>query len=324
MNLNLNRFSDCRILVIGDLMLDEYLWGDVDRISPEAPVPIVSVNREDFRLGGAGNVINNLVDLGARVYASGIAGAGRSGDILVDRLVKSGVNTDGIVRVDDRPTIRKTRIIAANQQVLRIDREKIGPIPDRFMPPIHAYIKKQIPEVDVVIVSDYGKGLITDALMETITLLSRHHRKISIADPKGIDFTKYAGVYLITPNKKEAGIAAGVMVKDDESILRAGRRLLGTVRSEAVLITCGKDGMILMRKDSPPLKIKARAKQVFDVSGAGDTVIAVMGLAVASGAAFEEAAQIANIAAGVVVGKIGTATVSRDELEAELEMHRPK
>ena len=322
MNIDLSRFSDCQVLVIGDLMLDEYLWGDVDRISPEAPVPIVSINREDFRPGGAGNVINNLVALGATVYATGITGADRLGEALIKRLKKSGVATEGIVRADDRPTIRKTRIIAADHQVLRVDREKIAPVPDRFMAPILRYIEKQIPEVDAVIVSDYGKGLITDTLMESITTLTRQHRKISIADPRGVDFARYADVYLITPNRKEAGLAAGVDTRDDDGVLKAGSRLLEVVRCEAVLITCGKDGMVLMRKDSPPFKIKAQTRQVFDVSGASDTVAAVMGLSAASGATFEVGAQLANMAAGIVVGKIGTATVSRDELEAALEQNR--
>ncbi|NOY69573.1 MAG: D-glycero-beta-D-manno-heptose-7-phosphate kinase [Deltaproteobacteria bacterium] len=320
-NFDISRFRGLRILVIGDLMVDEYLWGDVDRISPEAPVPVVSVKRESNRLGGAGNVIGNLSAMGALVYAAGIAGRDRWGDIMLESLAGLGADAGGIVRTDERPTIRKTRVIAADQQVLRIDREKTTPVPDFILPPIHEFIEKYIPQSDAVLISDYGKGLISDSLMETVTLLCKKHGKICIADPKGIDYSRYAGVDLITPNKKEAGLAAGVDITDEQALERAGKRLLDIVSTKAVLITCGKDGMVLMDDRMPPVRIKARARQVYDVSGAGDTVLAVMGLCAASGATFGDGARLANVAAGIVVGKIGAATVSLGELEEAMRLN---
>lgn len=322
MNTDLDAFTRKKVMVIGDLMLDEYLWGDVERISPEAPVPIVSVRHENFRLGGAGNVVNNLVDLGAQVMVSGIIGAGARGQLLLDCLAALNIETGGIVQVDDRPTIRKTRIIASDQQVLRIDWEKVAPVPDRFLPPIYRFIEQYVPEVDAVIVSDYGKGLISESLMETITGHARKHNKFAVADPKGMDFTRYAGVNMVTPNKKEASLAAGIDIIDEDSLNKAGRRLLDIVGSESMLITLGKDGMVLMRDQQAPFPIKARSKQVYDVSGAGDTVLAVMGLSAAAGFCLEDSARLANIAAGIVVGKIGTATVTVDELKAALSQEQ--
>lgn len=319
MNLDLDAFSRRKLLVIGDLMIDEYLWGDVERISPEAPVPIVLIRDETFRLGGAGNVVNNLVDLGAKVMVTGVIGTGKNGKLMLDRMAALEIETGGIVQLNDRPTIRKTRIIASDQQVLRIDWEKIAPIPDRFIPPVNRYLEQYIPEVDAVIVSDYGKGLISDALMETITTRAKASGKFVIVDPKGMDFSKYSGVNMITPNKKEASLAAGIDIIDENSLIRAGNRLLEIVGSESVLITLGKDGMVLMRNSAPPFYIKAKSKQVYDVSGAGDTVLAVMGLCIASGISLEQSARLANIAAGIVVGKIGTATVTVEELRAALE-----
>ena len=318
MNIDLSAFSRRNILVIGDLMIDEYLWGDVERISPEAPVPIVQIREENYRLGGAGNVVNNLVDLGARVMVTGVIGTGKQGTLMLERLAALNIETGGVVRLSDRPTIRKTRIIAADQQVLRIDWEKVAPVPEEFMPPINKFLEQYIPEVDAVIVSDYGKGLISEKLMQTITAAARQHGKFAVVDPKGLDFSRYAGVDMITPNKKEASLAAGIDIMDEPSLIRAGNRLLDIVGAETVLITLGKDGMALMRKEAAPFYIKAKSKQVYDVSGAGDTVLAVMGLGVASGFSLEESARIANVAAGIVVGKIGTATASVDELRAAL------
>lgn len=315
-------FSERRVLVVGDLMIDEYMWGDVERISPEAPVPIVSVRNETYRLGGAGNVVNNLVDLGAKVVVTGVVGTDNRGKMLLEKMASLDIETGGIIRLDDRPTIRKTRIIASDQQVLRIDWEKIAPVPDDQLPPIHRFLEQFIPEVDAVIVSDYGKGLVSAALMERVTAAAGKHGKFAIADPKGLDFSRYAGVSMITPNKKEASLAAGIDIVDESSLNRAGNRLLEIVNSDSVLITLGKDGMQLMRKGAAPFHIKARSKQVYDVSGAGDTVLAVMGLAAASGFSMEDCARLANIAAGIVVGKIGTATVSVEELREALALNK--
>jgi D-beta-D-heptose 7-phosphate kinase/D-beta-D-heptose 1-phosphate adenosyltransferase len=314
----IGNFKNCHILVVGDLMLDEYLWGEVDRISPEAPVQIVSVKNEEYTLGGSGNVVNNLVKLGAKVSAAGVVGPGKEGECLLEKFKALGVNTDSVIEAPDRFTTRKTRIIAANQHVLRIDRETRKDITEEISRMLIRNIMDQIQFVDVVLISDYGKGVVTPRLLSKITAVVKKRRKITIADPKGIDFTKYAEVAVLTPNKKEAGAAAGIEIETESDIVAAGRKILRSVSVDSLLITCGKDGMVLFERDKKPHKISAEARQVFDVSGAGDTVLAVLGLALASGATLKQGAALANTAAGIVVGKVGTATVSAQELNAAL------
>ena len=318
MNIDVSKFKECRVLVIGDLMIDEYLWGDVDRISPEAPVQVVAVKKEESTLGGSGNVVNNLAALGAKVFAAGVIGTGRNGKMLLKRLGYLGVDAGGVVREHGRPTTRKTRILAAHQHVLRIDRETRKEISGETLDKITCFIEKVIPETDVVIVSDYGKGLITKTLMARVVKSVKKHGKIIIADPKGLDYSKYSGVTLITPNRKEAALASGVEITNNSSLMEAGTKIIDSAGIERLLVTCGKDGMVLFERDKKPYKIRAEARQVFDVSGAGDTVIAVLGLCLASGASFRAAASVANTAAGIVVGKVGTATVSEKELTAAL------
>jgi D-beta-D-heptose 7-phosphate kinase / D-beta-D-heptose 1-phosphate adenosyltransferase len=312
------RFSQCRILVIGDLMIDEYLWGEVDRISPEAPVQIVEVNREEFTLGGAGNVIHNLVVLGAEVSAVGVVGAGYDGDLLIEMLKKLNVNIDGIVQDSHRLTTRKTRIIASSQHVLRIDRETRKEVSRNTYELIVNNLENQISRVDMVLVSDYGKGTLTRPLLSWLVECCKRKKKMIIVDPKGLDFTKYSGVTLLTPNKKEASLASNLEITDDDSLFRAATLLLEKVNLERLLITCGKDGMVLFEKNAKPYRIHTEAKQVYDVSGAGDTVLSVLGLALATGATFQQAASLANMAAGIVVGKIGTATITQKELASAM------
>jgi D-beta-D-heptose 7-phosphate kinase / D-beta-D-heptose 1-phosphate adenosyltransferase len=300
-------------------MIDEYLWGEVDRISPEAPVQIVEVNREEFALGGAGNVIHNLVVLGAEVSAIGVVGVGYDGKILVDMLKKLKVNIEGIIPDSQRPTTRKTRIIASNQHVLRIDRETRKEISQNTYELIVKSLENQIPQTDMVLVSDYGKGTLIRPLLSKIVEICKSNKKMIIVDPKGLDFKKYSGVTLITPNKKEASLASNIEITDDHSLSQAAIFLLEKVKLEKLLITCGKDGMVLFEKNVQPYRIYTEAKQVFDVSGAGDTVLAVLGLALATGANFQTAASLANTAAGIVVGKIGTATVTQKELASAME-----
>ena len=313
------KFDRCKILVVGDLMVDEYLWGEVERISPEAPVQVVSIKNEDYSLGGSGNVVNNIVALGAKVSAVGVIGTGRDGQFLLNKLNELGVDIAGIFQDSDRPTTRKTRIIASSQHVLRIDRETKESISEPTFEAIAKFIEDKIPDVDVVLISDYGKGLITEALLARLIAAAQKHKKITIADPKGLDFSKYSGVSLITPNKKEAALASGIEVVDEETLLEAGNKILQRVGIDKLLITCGKDGMVLFDRNKAPYKIRAETRQVYDVSGAGDTVLAVFGLAVASGVSFEDGAVLANTAAGIVVGKVGTATVSRQELASALK-----
>jgi D-beta-D-heptose 7-phosphate kinase/D-beta-D-heptose 1-phosphate adenosyltransferase len=314
--MNPEKFNKCRLLVVGDLMIDEYVWGDVDRISPEAPVPVVSVTREDYTLGGSGNVVNNLAALGARIQVAGVTGTGPGGDIVARRFEALGVDVGGVVRDPRRPTTRKTRIIAASQQVLRIDRETVQDIAGETRKSIATYIAKAIPAVDVVLISDYGKGLLTRDLLATIIEKARQSGKPAIVDPKGLNFEKYRNAFLITPNKKEAGLAAGVEIVDQKTLDAAAAAIFKKTGAQNLLITCGKDGMALYEGTAGPTIIHSQARQVFDVSGAGDTVVAVTGLALSAGQTLQEAAALANVAAGIVVGKIGTATVSLAELAA--------
>ncbi len=319
MEIDISALKDCHVLVVGDLMIDEYLWGTVERISPEAPVQVVSVDREELTLGGSGNVINNLVALGARVSAVGVTGTGPNGKCLRDELSRLGVDSVGIISEKNRPTTKKTRIIAAQQQVLRIDRES----KDRLLKKTHNAIvraaEKMIPAVDVVLISDYGKGLVSAELVTKLTSKVRKHGKTAIVDPKGLDFSKYSGAHLITPNKKEAASAAGIEITDDKSLIEAGRRLKKKTGVDKLLITCGKDGMVFFEAGRKPKKISTKARQVFDVSGAGDTVLAVLGLACAAGLPFDQAVTLANMAAGLVVAKVGTATVSKKELAEAIQ-----
>lgn len=316
--LDISAFKNCRILVIGDLMIDEYLWGEVDRISPEAPVPVVNVNRNDYTLGGSGNVVNNLAALGAKVFVVGVIGTRTNGSRLLRKFKKLNVDTQGIIRETDRPTTIKTRIIATNQHVLRIDRETRKEISFQTTRALRNTVLKKIADIDVVIISDYGKGLVTVPLVEDIVKSANKHDKITIVDPKGLDFKKYAGVTILTPNKKEAALAAGIEIIDETSFTKAAKAIKKTTGIGNLLITCGKDGMVLFEKNRKPYRIETQARQVFDVSGAGDTVVAVTGLALAAGFPLQKAVAFANTAAGIVVGKVGTATVTARELETAL------
>lgn len=315
---DVSAFSGCRVLVVGDLMLDEYVWGSVDRISPEAPVQIVTVEREEYTLGGAGNVVNNLAALGARVSVTGVIGTLADGDRMMALFDALGVDASGVVRDPDRPTTRKTRIIAANQHVLRIDRETRSTIPKEIHRRITAFILEKLPESDVILISDYGKGVVTPALIRRAAAGADACGRVAVADPKGLDFSKYAGLSMLTPNQKEAALAAGLDITDEDSLVRAAGRILQTSGVRNLLVTRGKDGMMLFQEGEAPYVIPSRARQVYDVSGAGDTVLSVLGLGVAAGLSFREAAEMANTAAGIVVGKVGTATVTPEELSAAL------
>lgn len=316
--IDINKFKRLKALVIGDLMIDEYLWGSVDRISPEAPVPVVCVQKESQTLGGAGNVINNLVAMGAAVCAIGTAGTGKAGQMIFEKLEDLGIGTDGIISEPQRPTTRKTRIIASNQQVLRIDKEDKKNITDKTLKKLVANIEKNIKEVDLVILSDYNKGLITQNLVQETVRLAQKYQVLTLADPKSLNFSKYESVTVLTPNKKEASLAANMEIQSDQDLLDAGNKIMEIVKLEKLLITCGKDGMMLFEKGKSPFHIESNAQQVFDVSGAGDTVISLLGLGLAAGADFKQSAQIANAAAGIVVAKVGTATASIDELKQAL------
>ena len=306
-------FRKASVLVVGDVIMDHFIWGKVERISPEAPVPVVEVTRETVLLGGSANVVNNITALGGRCYLTGIVGRDRDGTLLLKMLRERGVELGGIVVDSRRPTTIKTRIIAHSQQVVRFDREKKNPISQRKIARILDYVEKTLKKVDVVVVSDYSKGLVTEELMEGLKELARQRQKPIVVDPKVEHFHYYHGVELVTPNNLEASRASGVEIRDEETLHRAGRILLDSLGSKAVLITRGEQGMSLFEKDRDT-HIPTVAREVYDVSGAGDTVVGVMALALSAGADYREAAVLANMAAGIVVGKVGTAVVHPEEL----------
>ncbi|WP_291347821.1 D-glycero-beta-D-manno-heptose-7-phosphate kinase [Desulfobacula sp.] len=316
--INIDDFKKVKALVIGDMMIDEYLWGSVDRISPEAPVPVVSVQKESHALGGAGNVIHNLVAMGAQVVAIGTAGTGKAGQMIFEKLEDLGIETDGIISEPQRPTTRKTRVIASNQQVLRIDKEIKKNINGKTLEKLVKIIESKIKDADLIILSDYDKGLITRGLVQQIVKLAGKHNVLTIADPKSLNFSKYEQLSILTPNRKEASLAANMDINSEQDLFAAGRKIMDQVKLDRLLITCGKDGMALFEKGKEPYTIESRARQVFDVSGAGDTVISLLGLGLAVGATFNQSASIANAAAGIVVAKVGTATASIDELKQAL------
>ncbi len=324
----IEKFPKAKILVIGDLILDEYIFGDVERISPEAPVPVIWAGRRDFSLGGAANVANNLRALGVDVSLVGMVGSDHNGKILQEELEKRKIDIEGIFE-DKRPTTLKTRFIASHQQVLRCDWEDKDPLSKSFVSRIFRFVEKNIDKFDALIIEDYGKGLITCDLLNRIKPLALEKRKIITVDPKEEHFHYYRGVTAITPNRKEAESAIrNIKITDSENQLNiytdrlltdkdidlAGKELLNYLNCQGVLVTLGEKGMRLFEKNKHLEHIETAALEVFDVTGAGDTVISVFTLALSCGAKMLEAAHLANFAAGVVVGKIGAATVSREEL----------
>lgn len=315
-------FAGKRIVVLGDLMLDEFIWGRVRRISPEAPVPVVEVDRQTLALGGAGNVVSNLVALGATATPIGVAGDDLDAERLRVAFGELGVSTARLVVDAARPTTVKTRIIAHNQQVVRADRESRAAIGAAMEDRVADGFLRAIEEADAVVVSDYGKGLLTPRLLARALEAARERGLIVCLDPKMRSFVHYQPVTVITPNNQEAADASGVSIEDEQSLTEAGRKLLGSIDARAVLITRGEEGMALFTGGGPGgaevTHIPTVAREVYDVTGAGDTVIATLALALAGGASLVEAAVLANHGAGVVVAKVGTASVTQEELLATI------
>jgi D-beta-D-heptose 7-phosphate kinase/D-beta-D-heptose 1-phosphate adenosyltransferase len=310
-----------RILVIGDLMLDEFVWGKVGRISPEAPVPVVEVTGESFYPGGAANVARNLREFTESVAVMGMIGKDPSGEQLRDLLMQGKIDMSHTIEDAGIRTIVKTRIIAQNQQVVRVDREKIAAPSPEMAADIIRVVRDKLPQLDAIIFEDYGKGLLSSELVAQIARDARAARKIVTADPNPRHLIDWPGITAATPNRAEAFLAAGVPLreatsspKDDADLANAGTVLLKKWDMQYLLITLGEDGMMLFQKNAPPHHIPTKAQQVFDVSGAGDTAIALFTLALCCEATPVEAAEIANHASAVVIGKLGTATVTRDEL----------
>ena len=312
----MQRFSELKILVLGDFMLDQFIWGRVDRISPEAPVPIVDVERESFSLGGAGNVVQNLEAMGAHAIPVGVLGEDDAGRRLLGLFRERNVDTESLFRME-RPTTVKTRILAHQQQVVRVDRELKTQIDDANRSRVASRFLEMLDQVDAVIVSDYSKGTITPNLLEEILPEARKQNKLVCVDPKIRFFSSYTPVTILTPNVSEASSVLGYPIQTEAELAEAGERILKAIDCQALLITRGDKGMALFH-DGRMALVPARAREVYDVTGAGDTVITVLCLALAAGVELLDAVKMTNIAAGIVVGKIGTGTVSPQELLAEL------
>jgi rfaE bifunctional protein kinase chain/domain len=309
-----------RVLVVGDVMLDEFIWGKVGRISPEAPVPVVEVTGESFHVGGAGNVARNVRSMGGEAVLVGVVGKDRAAERLWQELGDCGV-TPALVAADNgRPTTVKTRIVAHHQQVVRADREHSDDIPAALEERVIAAVRDALPKCGVLVLSDYQKGVATPRVMKETLALSRKHGVPVLVDPKVRHFALYQRVALVTPNQLEAEQATGLRIRSESDLQAAGEKILKRLRCGAVLITRGEAGMSLFVPGAKPLHVPTAAREVFDVTGAGDTVIATLALAVAAGARLEEAARLANFAAGVAVGKVGTATVSPAELLAAVKL----
>jgi rfaE bifunctional protein kinase chain/domain len=311
----IDQFPKTRVLVIGDIIMDEYIWGDVSRISPEAPVPVVDVKRETKMLGGAGNVVNNISSLGGEAILCGVVGDDSTGQQVVKMVKNLGVGTKGILQEPGRPTTIKTRIVAQHQQVVRFDRESRREILPESIKRLLAFVSKMRRDIHAVVVSDYAKGVISPQLMEGLRELVADSGIVLGVDPKKNNFEHYKGIDVITPNHHEASAFSRIEIADDETLVRAGKQILRHLNCRSVLITQGKDGMTLFEKRGEPVHIPTVARKVFDVTGAGDTVISTFCLGLAAGMDLKSAALISNFAAGIVVGEVGTSTVKAEELK---------
>ncbi len=314
----IDKFPKTRTLVVGDVMLDHYLWGQVSRISPEAPVPVVNVTRENVLLGGSTNVVNNIHSLGGRVSVCGVIGNDDPGRQLTHMLREQGIHTDGLIVEHNRPTTIKTRVLAHNQQVVRFDREAKTGIEKETHQQLYAYVKQQVRDgLDAIVVSDYCKGVVTKELVRDLVALAKKHKVLVAVDPKISHFGIYRGVSILTPNTKEASLGSRIDIDDEKSLIRAGKLLLDRLKCGAVLITRGEHGMSLFERGGIT-HIPTVAREVYDVTGAGDTVISTLTLAMAAGASVGDAARLSNFAAGIVVGIVGTATVKPEELKQKI------
>ena len=313
----LESFKGVKILVVGDFMLDHYTWGSVDRISPEAPVVVVKVNEESIRAGGAGNVAANLCELGADVRICGLAGEDKNSELLLDRLKSRGANTEGLVTDASRLTISKNRVVAHSQQVVRVDRESTEPISEATAENLRASMLEQLKDAQGVIVSDYGKGVWGKLLQDSLFAEVANKLPV-IIDPKPINKQFYKGASLITPNRKEAEELSGIRISSVEEAVRAGANIIEQLGVEIALVTLGEKGMVLVESENQFTHIETEAREVFDVSGAGDTVVSVMGLSLAAGVNATDAAKLANAAAGIVVAEVGTVAIEASKLAKQV------
>ncbi|MGE5218540.1 MAG: D-glycero-beta-D-manno-heptose-7-phosphate kinase [Chloroflexota bacterium] len=317
----LDEFAGRHLLVIGDLMLDRFIWGEVERLSPEAPVPVLRVIDEKTSLGGAANVIHNVRSLGGRVTACGIVGRDDAGGRILAALKKVGASTAGVFIDGAFQTIQKSRVIASphHQQIVRLDRENRQPIAPATLKKMREFIAAKAARVDAIVISDYGKGAVHDELLDTVAAIVGKRKIICVVDPKKENYGSYRLPTLVTPNKTEASEAAGIPITDETTLRMAGNKLLRKWRAQAVLITRGAEGMSLFRPRLPVKHFPTAPRDVFDVTGAGDTVVAVCALSLAGGAAYEEAAVLANLAAGFVGDEVGTVAVPIEKLRRIIE-----
>lgn len=310
----LNRLSDLRLLVVGDLMVDRYQWGDVERISPEAPVPVVKVHHEETRLGGAANVIQNLRALGCRVGVCGVVGDDEAGRELLGRLAGLGVASEGVVTDGERPTTVKMRVMARNQQLVRCDWESTAPVGAAVRERLGDFLPAALAQYDGVIVSDYGKGLLSGPLASDLVAACGKSDRAVVVDPKGHDYARYQGATCLTPNQHEAAEVTGLAGDGEATALAAGRRLMEALGTQYLCVTRGSRGVLGITAAGEHRFLAARAREVYDVTGAGDTFISLLGALLIAGRPFFECVELANLAAGIVVGKLGTATATVPEL----------
>ncbi|MCD6327788.1 D-glycero-beta-D-manno-heptose-7-phosphate kinase [bacterium] len=313
-----DRFSELSIMVVGDLMVDEYMWGEVSRVSQEAPVPIVAIGKRSFRLGGACNVATNIAAVGARALLVGVVGDDYRAGVLRGMLNERGISTDGLIHDADRATTTKTRVIARGQQIVRCDEESTEELSKGPREQVIEFVEKHIDEVDGIAIEDYGKGVICPDVTREVLKIARSRGKIITVDPKDENFLLYKDVTVMTPNQHEVATFLGKRIETLDELITATRKLRDETRSKAILATRGEHGMLLLMGEGAPINIDTVAKDVYDVTGAGDTVIALMTLALSAGASMERSARLSNMAAGIVVTEIGAATVSVDELKASI------
>lgn len=309
-------FSESGVLVVGDVMVDHFIWGNVSRISPEAPVPVVDVQKDSILLGGCANVLNNIHAIGGKVYVAGVIGSDNIGKKLLSELREKKIETNGIVVEKGRPTTLKTRIVAHGQQMVRFDKENRKPIPSSSIDKILGYVKSLSKKIGAIVISDYNKGVVSKELIQGIKEIVDDSGVFICLDPKQNNFSLYKGVHVITPNHYEVQRAAGQEIAGADDIQKLSESLLKKYAFPAMLVTRGEEGMSLF-ENGPKIihtHFPAQAKEVYDVTGAGDTVIGMLALGLAARANMKEATCLANLAAGIVVGKVGTATISQKEM----------
>ena len=315
----ISKFKDVKVLVIGDVMLDRYWWGDVTRISPEAPVPVVRLNRTTITPGGAANVAVNVAGLGAVPSIIGAIGGDAEGSLLCELIESAGISTAELLRSEIRQTTVKTRLLAHNQQIARVDQESVEPLNADVEERLLTNIERLLDGTNVVVLSDYAKGVLSENILEKVIYKARERDLPIVVDPKGREYLRYRGTTVVTPNRREAALACNLDDNGKEVVLVAGARLLADLGLKAVLITEGGDGMTLFETDAQPFHFVASAREVYDSTGAGDTVIATLAVSLGAGLKIREAARIANVAAGIVVEHVGTAAVDLTVLAASID-----